>query len=1055
MRKNILHLIAACLLLLWASAGNAQTIGNKFQDGKIYLKIADDAVWNFESENGEVQLERAGVISPFIEPYKITRIHCPFHNIPDKGLRNTWLIEFGESSAADMLIAALSAVPGVEYTEKVPVFRLFLTPNDTYYGTVSGLFGSANAKWHLDRIRADSAWDLNHGSSLVTVAVLDNAIWTAHPDLSTKIVQAWDVADNDPDPNPPTADLTWSHGTHTSGLVGAKTNNGIGVASIGYDVSLMAVKVARNSDGALVAGYEGIIWAADHGADVISMSWGTTQYFQTMQNIINYAYNKGCVMVAAAGNDGNDTIQYPAGLNHVISVASTDGSDQMSSFSCYGPWIDVCAPGGFPSGGAGLFSVLSTTCSDASFFGAGAYGVSGKYDVMQGTSMSCPIVAGLCGLMLSADSTLTPEKLENLLKISCDNIDAQNPGHIGDLGSGRINAFKAVKTVQDSARTLVADFMVSENIILVGSSVDFTDLSAGSPVSWQWSFPGGIPSASTSQNPTGIVYSSPGIFPVTLTVGDGTTNNTEIKNAFIMVRKLPSSVWIPQATGFVTQYRGIRNISIVNPQVAWASAYDGSGAGATVLEFTRSWDGGATWTPGTIQGLPTGMDLSELFAINRDTAWAALWGNTSGGKGIFKTTDGGMNWTAQPSAAFSGSAAFPNTVYFWDDNNGVCLGDPNGGYFEFYTTSDGGNNWTRVPQSNIPAPASGEYGYNGGKDYAVVGNTIWFGTNKGNVFKSTDRGLNWTSAPAGCAEVSNIAFTDENNGLLEYKAFNQTTGQLTAFQLKKTSDGGLTWQNVNFSGDLFKSDIDAVPGKTGMYVATGSFQDLNMCGSSYSLDYGQNWTMIDDSVQYTCVRFYDLNTGWAGGFNQSQSSEGIWKWMGLIQDSVNIIPEFIADKTQINVGDTVNFTDLSLGTIQNYAWTFGGGQPSASAAQHPAEIIYNTAGDYTVTLVCSNSDTSASRVKTAYIHVSQGGSVSDNVNVLQFEIFPNPASGYFNIQCSTVAGYWVTDLHGKTLLKGLTVEGENRIESSLLSAGCYFVKLIHPNGISSQKLIIK
>ncbi len=1023
----------------------AQTNEPWIQDGKVFIKIKDHLPVPFNVEAGQVNLAEVSFLQDKIQTYGITSVRNPFPTAKDVKLQRTFLVEFTAYHLIDQLIHELYNEMSLEYSEKVPIFRMSLIPNDTYYGDLSSFFGTVNANWHWDAIGAEAAWDITTGSSNIVVAVLDNGMYTAHPDLDSKFVAQVDLADFDSDPTPPTMDMSWSHGTHTSGLVGAETNNGTGVSSIGYNVSLMAVKVGRDSDGALIAGYEGIVWAADHGADVISMSWGSTQYFITMQNTVNYAYNKGCVLVAASGNDGNNVNQYPASLHHVISVASVDEGDGLSSFSCYGPNIDVCAPGGSASAGGGLFTVLSTSYSDASFLGAGLFGVTGKYEVMGGTSMACPIVAGLCGLMLSVDSTLTPEKLELLLKASCDNIDAQNPSHIGDIGAGRVNAWRAVQMAQDSMVALVADFYASNTTLMMDDSIDFFDQSIGNVLSWSWSFPGASPATSSDQDPQNIVYNAPGLYPVSLTVTDSFGSNTETKTNFILVKAPASSAWIPQATGFASIYRGIRNISIVNPQVVWASAYDGSGGGANILEFSKTTDGGATWTAGSI-GIPTNCSVSELFAVSADTAWVATYGNTTGGNAIFRTVDGGATWNAQTTATFSGTAAFPNTIYFWDADNGLCMGDPNGGYYEMYTTTDGGDNWVRVPQASIPAPLNGEYGYNGGKDYDVVGNTIWFGTNMGRVFRSDDRGLNWTVVTSGQPEVTNITFGDENNGILQYKAYNTQTGAITAFEMMVTTDGGLTWNDLNYTGDIFKSDIDAVPGHPGMYIATGSSQNLPECGSAFSLDYGQSWTMIDDSVQYTCVSFYDDMTGWAGGFNTSSTSEGIWKWMGLIRDSATIIADFIASETTINIGETVDFTDLSLGLIDSWDWTFNGGTPASSTTQHPSSVLYSTAGNYAVTLTCANQDTTVAKTKTAYIHVIDASALEETQNTFTIELFPNPVADLLNISAIPAGANSIDvfNAQGKLVIR---VPASVSIETASLPSGVYLLQIKTGEGI--------
>jgi len=1040
-------------------------------DGKIYFKIHDNENLNAQSNNGVVDFNKVSFLSSVASYYGISKLNAQFYNIKDIKLQKTYLLEFNNYAKIDEFISYLKGIPSIEYAEKKPIFHLFYTPNDPYYGTVTSGLASANAKWHLDKISAGQAWDISKGSVKVKVAVLDNAIWAQHPDLAGKIVLKYDLADNDTNTNPPTTDYSWSHGTHTSGLVGAKSDNGVGVASIGYNVSLMAGKVGRDSDGALVAGYEGILWAADNGADVISMSWGSYAYMQTMQNIINYAYNLGCVLVAAAGNDGADTLNYPAALDHVISVAMTDEDDKANSMSNYGTTVDVCAPGGMcNSSTQGMFSVLSTTYCDASYNiimgGAKLFGVNGKYEIMAGTSMACPIAAGLCGLMLSVDSTLTPEKLEHLLKLGCDDIYPVNDTiYIGKLGAGRINAYHTLQIVQDSTKILTANFMADNIAVIAGTSINFSDLSIGNPNKWKWHFQGATPDTSSAQNPTNIKYMSPGIYPVTLTVySSPSDSNTEIKTNFIIVKKLPSGAWKTQATGFTAPSRGILDVCIVDNTTAWATAYDGSGSGVSVLEFTRTKDSGNLWTPSTITGVPTGAGVSQIFAINYDTAYAGFYytNNTTTGQTVYKTIDGGANWTAQPTAEFSSTSAFINVIHFFDNTNGVCIGDPNGGYWEIYTTSDGGNNWVRVPQADIPANISGEYGYNGGGDYYVKGNTIWFGTNKGWVYKSTDKGLHWTKYASGCDEVSGMTFSDESNGILEYITFNQTTGAITHFEMKSTIDGGETWQTLTPQGDYFKNDISAVPGKPGMYISTGSSQDLALCGSAFSLDYGYSWTKIDDSVQYTCVKFYDYNTGWAGGFNQSATAEGIWKWMGLIQDDKSIIADFYADRLTITEGDSINFTDASLGNVLTYQWTFAGGTPASSAVQAPPFIKYNTAGNYAVTLVASNTDTSVTKTKTAYIHVQSGASVKNIDNYNEFIIFPNPSNGIINIKFNNSLNKNY-DINIYNVI-GSKVFVENNINAnsqlkilnlSKLNKGIYFIEISAENYKGRKKIIIE
>lgn len=333
--------------------------------------------------------------------------------------------------------------------------------------------------------------------------------------------------------------------------------------------------------------------------------------------------------------------------------------------------------------------------------------------------------------------------------------------------------------------------------------------------------------------------------------------------------------WTPKSTGFATTSRGVDDITIVDDNVIWAKAYDGSGAGLeTVKEFTKSLDGGNTWTPGNINvGAGTGsatLGIGGLTAVSATHAWVAAFPTAASLGGIWKTENGGTTWTKQLTALFNSATSFANLVYFWNLNDGFCQGDPAGGYFELYTTNNGGTNWTRVPQANIPAPLTDEYGYV--HNYEKVGNTIWFGTNKGRLYKSIDKGLNWTVSQtpatdfAGAAASARYSFSDHNRGIL-----NTSAGLLYT-----TTDGGATWTQLPPTGVTF-SDIAYVPG-TATVVANGS-ADLGF-GSFFSYDNGISWTTGAEEQQYTVLAVLNANTAFAGGFTTSPTAGGIFKYTG-------------------------------------------------------------------------------------------------------------------------------------------------------------------------------
>lgn len=337
--------------------------------------------------------------------------------------------------------------------------------------------------------------------------------------------------------------------------------------------------------------------------------------------------------------------------------------------------------------------------------------------------------------------------------------------------------------------------------------------------------------------------------------------------------------WEIQSTGFADSLRGLEQIWAVDNNIVWAIANDGSGNDSIIQEFTRTIDGGTTWTPGIINGA-TGLTPTSIFALNADTAWAMLYNpDTDGGK-IFRTNDGGANWVHQPTALFVDSLeAYPNLIYFWNENDGFCMGDPTNDYFEIYTTSDGGNLWTRVDSTDMPALIPGEWGYSG--YFSVVGNTLWFGTSKGNIYKTTDKGHTWTSISnpfLNTGKVRVIQFRDTLNGIIGDRSGD-------TFSLYKTTDGGASWQAITPTGTVYGRSISYIPGTPGTFISTSNATALS--GSSISYDFGETWTDIPNStgVAFTCLGNFQNQTGWAGLKNASSTVGGIARYKILSYDA--------------------------------------------------------------------------------------------------------------------------------------------------------------------------
>lgn len=444
LRSMLIRVIAGAIVLAFSHQLLSQEVYPDYRDGYLYVVADADSIGSVE----ELQALTEGLELDVL----VREITVPF-TIGGDTLDRTYKVYFDPPQLVDEFMRVLNAHDHVEFAERIPLTRIFFRPNDPLYLTNS--YGY-NWSWYLDVIEAESAWDIHTGSSTINVAVVDNAVYTDHPDLKNKVRFERDVSDNNTNAAPPPGGsiqdkYMWSHGTHIAGLVAAETNNAEGIASIGFDILLIAVKSAPNNSSGQYTynGAAGVQWAAQVGADIINVSWGSTGYSAVQNNFYNNLRNNGVLVVAAAGNEGNQGNEkiYPAGYNSVIAVGSTNYDDTRSSFSQYGPWLDVSAPGGFfPSeNSTHRISLLSTTYNEA-YVAQGA--ISGKYDIKQGTSMAAPLVAGLLGLMKSAYPGAHYDHLRNCLLWGSENIDNQNAGmYAGQMGAGRINALNSMRCV--------------------------------------------------------------------------------------------------------------------------------------------------------------------------------------------------------------------------------------------------------------------------------------------------------------------------------------------------------------------------------------------------------------------------------------------------------------------------------------------------------------------------------------------------------------------------------------------------------------------------------
>ncbi|MCU0500542.1 MAG: S8 family serine peptidase [Anaerolineae bacterium] len=342
----------------------------------------------------------------------------------------------GANSNAELAAtaAALEANPAVVWAEPNYTFTLDAVPDDPNFPIQAP---------YLNRLEMPAAWDFTTGRPEVVIAILDTGVYLGHPDLAANIwtnpleipdngidddgngfiddVHGWNFAGN----NNAVAD-DHGHGTHVAGIAAARINNMTGIAGMAGRTSIMPVKVFYPPPNVLGT-YEDLIramiYAADNGARVINMSLGASSYSRGEEAAVDYAWNHGAIVVAAAGNTGRNTYHYPAAHPNAIAVAATDASDNRAGFSTYGDFVDVAAPG------ASIYSTL----------------MSGSYGYMSGTSMASPHVAGMAGLIFSLNPQLTNAQVRELIEKNVDDLGAT--GWDPYFGHGRINARKSLAAV--------------------------------------------------------------------------------------------------------------------------------------------------------------------------------------------------------------------------------------------------------------------------------------------------------------------------------------------------------------------------------------------------------------------------------------------------------------------------------------------------------------------------------------------------------------------------------------------------------------------------------
>lgn len=380
----------------------------------------------------------------------ITRLHGPLlatasalnrEESSDQDLTSTYRLRFTDPQTdLDKIGKQLSEIPGVVSVSPNRVRFAFSTvvPNDPYYGL----------QWGLDKINCPGAWKYTTGSDSVVVAVVDSGVDLDHPDLHAQLLPGYNMVDivgQSPIPG-----WNWNgrfhtrdanpqdevgHGTHVAGIIAAMTNNNTGVAGVTWLCKILPVRVlaqiVRTSDGTVSASgissdiAAGIIWAAGHGAHIINLSFGGFQDNFEEEDAVKYAVAKGCLVVAAMGNDGTSIPVFPAAFPDVVAVGALNQSDKRPSWSNIGSHISLVAPG---------VDIFSTYWDN-------------NYKCEDGTSMAAPHVSGVAALVKSCDLSLTASEIAQILRDTSHRISDGSSGTVPNdyYGYGLVDACAAVE----------------------------------------------------------------------------------------------------------------------------------------------------------------------------------------------------------------------------------------------------------------------------------------------------------------------------------------------------------------------------------------------------------------------------------------------------------------------------------------------------------------------------------------------------------------------------------------------------------------------------------
>lgn len=840
-----------------------------------------------------------------------------FHSTPLKkydnlGISRIMEITYSNNENPYDVCKELMKNPNVEYA--TPIFRRHTfdyTPNDP----------QLSKQWALDKIQAYKAWDISKGDSSILIAIVDSGVDYNQEDLNDNIwinpneipndgidndsngyvddYHGWDLIgnvsagqaaagqtnpDNDPKPG------FW-HGTHVAGCAAAVGDNGIGIAGPGYQCKILPVKcgIDQSNSRSIFRGYEGIMYAAMMKADIINCSWGGDGSSPGEQEIITIATNMGSLIVVAAGNSRKDIDygnSYPAGYKNVLCVGATRSNEKPAWFSNYGRLVTVYAPGQ---------TIYSTMPNN-------------KYANEQGTSMASPIVAGICGQVKAIHPDWTPRQIIHQIRSTSENVVTTDPTQ-RPLYYGRVNAYRALSYNNENLGTyekipgIAIEEVVTEDSL--GILTDYETTSIKVVIKNYLS--------KARRLKVKIAALENYLYVSKDEVNIGTLDEMQSDTFTLDLRLLKSTPWFQGKIDILLTYNSDSYTDYEIIQVPLKLETDNDFALRTVFpeSYLPAWYDAVSlgqnnlWLAGVYQNTGQGIvyqygkpynpapitqkPLYCISALDKNTLFAGSGGNPTE---IVKTTNAGMSWT---SVNVSNITNFVNYVHFFDIQEGIFIGDPNGGDWGIGLTKDGGTTWSASKSAS--KPLSGEAGLNGCA--FGIDKFIWFGTNKGRIIYTKDRGQNWlVQTIKSNAFIRKIYFADTQKGYVLYSDSQWNS----VIKIATTFDGGAHWNTDKFDFSTYSVSPIA------LYSPVGTKMVLALCSGGEvfsSKDYGNSWSPI--------LTYKYATASVAAAFGESGECT-VWDAQSQITSlDFEYIPDNAVKKLTVTPGTSIDFGKIDAG----------------------------------------------------------------------------------------------------------------------------------------------